>query len=68
MEITIKVKNYETKISQETLNQEVFDVDFGGDLLLQIMKTKDGLKVTNGINGWGYNVQTEFENEPVIIF
>lgn len=67
MENTVKVKNYEAKVPSEIIEVTPFEVNFNGELLLLIDKTETGFKVINGVNGYGQNVRTEYENEPVII-
>lgn len=66
--ITIKVKEFEKVIEKSIMDLYPFEVDFDGEALLQFTKTKDGLKVINGVDGYGRNVLDEYRNEPVMIY
>ena len=65
--VKIKVGNFETIIKKSETKKEVFDVDFGGRLMLQIQRTGDTYQVINGVDGYGYNAREQYKNEKVII-
>lgn len=62
----IKIKDFETEITHDELKKDVFDVDFGGVLKIQITKKSQSFKITNAMNGYGQNCKKEFENEKII--
>lgn len=65
---TLKFDGMEVAISDEELQQEVFDIDFGGHIKVQFTKQKDGnYKPTNAMNGWGDNCFSEIEGKDVVI-
>ncbi len=61
----IGVGEFATEITKEEMTGQVFDIDFGGHLKVQITKTENGFKVTNAMNGYGQNCKKEYENKEV---
>lgn len=55
------------KIPLKDLNSDSLDIDFNGHYLIQIQKESDVWKVTNAMNGHGYNCFDEFKDYKVEI-
>ena len=65
---TLKFDGMEVAISDEDLQNDVFDIDFGGHIKVQFTKQDDGkYKPTNAMNGWGDNCYQEIADKEVVI-
>ncbi len=65
---TLKFDGMEVAISDEDLQNDVFDIDFGGHIKVQFTKQKDGKYIpTNAMNGWGDNCYQEIVDKEVVI-
>ena len=65
---TLKFDGMEVAISDEDLQNDVFDMNFGGHIKVQFTKQDDGkYKPTNAMNGWGDNCYQEIANKEVVI-
>lgn len=64
----IKLNGMLATIPELDFSSEQFDVDFNGNYLVQVSKTKNGFEVTNAMNGWGVNCKEEFENVTVSVY
>tara|TARA_R110002012_G_scaffold305404_1_gene509530 strand:+ start:132 stop:338 length:207 start_codon:yes stop_codon:yes gene_type:complete len=65
---TLKFDGFKVAISDEELSQNVFDIDFGGAMMVQFTKQEDGtFKPTNAMNGWGNNCYQEISDKEVVI-
>jgi len=65
---TLKFDGQEVAISDKELSQDVFDIDFGGAMMVQFTKQEDGtFKPTNAMNGWGNNCYQEIADKEVVI-
>jgi hypothetical protein len=52
----IRFDGMEVQVSPALLENEVFDVDFNGHMLVQFTRQEDGaIKPTDAMNGWGEN-------------
>jgi hypothetical protein len=64
----LKFDGLEVEISEDELNYDVFDVNFGGSMMVQFTRQEDGtLKPTNAMNGWGNNCFNEISDKEVVI-
>ena len=65
---TLKFDGMEVAISDEDLQQNVFNIDFGGHIKVQFAKQDDGKYIpTNAMNGWGDNCYQEIADKEVVI-
>lgn len=63
---TIKIGSLQTEIDLSLLNEDSFDVDFDGNVMIQVTRVCDDFyRVTNAVNGWGENCFDEYKNEKV---
>ena len=64
----LKFDGQEIAISDDELSKDVFDIDFGGSMMVQFTKQEDGnYKPTNAMNGWGENCYKEIADKEVVI-
>ena len=53
----ITFENQTVAISNDLLNEEIIDIDFNGDMMVQFKKENDNTyTAVNGMNGWGQNI------------
>lgn len=45
--------------------KEVQDLITGDGSLLEITKTENGFKITNGMNGYGQNIRCDYEDAKI---
>lgn len=65
---TLKFDGMKVAISDEDLQHNVLDIDFGGHIKVQFTKQADGkYKPTNAMDGWGYNCYQEIADKKVVI-
>jgi len=65
---TLKFDGMEVAISDEDLQQKIFDIDFGGHIKVQFTKQDNGKYIpTNAMNGWGDNCYQEIADKEVVI-
>lgn len=53
------------EISEEEFNNGVADIDLGGSEMVQIQEINGVWKVTNAMNGYGYNTRHEYNDAKV---
>jgi hypothetical protein len=63
----IQFEGMETEISKEELEQEIFDVDFNGQQMVQFQKIGGLIIAINGMNGWGDNNAEEVNGKCAYI-
>lgn len=65
---TITFEEQTVAISNDLLKDEIIDVDFNGDIMVQFKKETDGsYTAINGMNGWGQNIASEIAGKKAII-
>lgn len=63
----IEFENYITEIEEDGELPDVFDVDFGGCMMIRFEKVNGKIIATNGMNGYGDNIADEIKDkEPII--
>lgn len=67
MEAVIRFNQHETTMPLGVHERE-FEVDFGGQLKIMVLKDARGYFVENAVDGWGNNVSHLYRNEPVNVF
>lgn len=59
---------FKVPISDDDLSSDMFDIDFGGVMMVQFTKLDDGtFKPTNAMNGWGDNCYNQIADKEVTI-
>jgi len=65
---TLKFDGYETEVTEEDLQQESLEVDFGGCLMVLFHKQDNGtFKPVNAMDGWGENCFEQIKDLPLEI-
>lgn len=65
---TLKFDGFEAEISEEELSKDVLDISFGGYMMVQFTKQKDGtFRPTNAVDGWGKNCYKEVKDKELLI-
>lgn len=64
----ITFENKTVEISNDLLKDELIDIDFNGDMMVQFKKETDNTyTAVNGMNGWGQNIASEIAGKKAII-
>ncbi|WP_179022036.1 hypothetical protein [Winogradskyella forsetii] len=64
----ITFENQTVEISNDLLKDELIDIDFNGDMMVQFKKETDNTyTAVNGMNGWGQNIASEIAGKKAII-
>ncbi len=66
--IKITFENQTVAISKDLLNDEIIDIDFNGDMMVQFKKENNNTyTAVNGMNGWGQNIASEIAGKKATI-
>ena len=57
--ILIKFQDWIKEIPEELLNENEFDVDFYGEMMIKFEKRNGEARAINGVNGYGQNTKSE---------
>jgi hypothetical protein len=66
--VILEFNGYEAEVSNDLLNQDVFDIDFSGRMMVEFTHGVDGiLKPSNAMNRGGSNCYSEVKDKDVKI-